>query len=469
MPETAVKTRFAPSPTGYLHVGNARTALFNYFLARQTGGKFVLRIEDTDATRCRPKFLAAALEDLRWLGLDWDEGPEKDAGAGPFRQSERAEIYSGLFSQLADAGHTYECYCTPEELKAARKAQIRRGEAPRYPGTCRDLTAEDRGRHTAAGRPASLRYRVAAGGSIGFTDLVRGPVAFSLADIGDFVIRRADGSPNFLFGNAVDDALMGVDRVVRGEDHVSNTPRQLLLLEALGRPAPDYGHIPLLIGDDNRPLSKREGGTGVRDLRMQGYCPEAVWNYLARLGHHYPTDDTLGKEQLIRRFSLAHVTRSPAHYDAAQLAHWQKDVVHQASATQLADWLGETALDVVPEKAMGTFLATVQPNLEFPSDASDWAHIVFDAPAKLTDDDEGLLQDAGSEFFTALLKALDTHGPDVAAIAGDVRERTGRKGKSVYMPLRLALTGRRDGPELALLLRLIPLELARARIAARTK
>ncbi len=468
MPETAVKTRFAPSPTGYLHVGNARTALFNYFLARQTGGKFVLRIEDTDAARCRPEFLAATLEDLRWLGMDWDEGPEKNGGAGPYKQSERAEIYSGLFSQLADAGHTYECYCTPEELKAARKTQIRRGEAPRYPGTCRDLTAQDRRRH-AAGRPASLRYRVAEEGSIGFTDLVRGPVEFSLADIGDFVIRRADGSPNFLFGNAVDDAVMGVDQVIRGEDHVSNTPRQLLVLKALGRRAPGYGHIPLLIGDDNRPLSKREGGTGVRDLRMQGYCPDAIWNYLGRLGHHYPTDETLSTEQLTRRFSLAHVTRSPAHYDAAQLAHWQKDVVHQASATQLADWLGETALDVVPEKAMGTFLATVQPNLEFPSDASDWAHIVFDAPAKLTDDDEGLLQDAGSEFFTALLEALDTHGPDVAAIVGDVRERTGRKGKSIYMPLRLALTGRRDGPELAPLLRLIPLELVRARIAARTE
>lgn len=469
MPETAVKTRFAPSPTGYLHVGNARTALFNYFLARQSGGTFLLRIEDTDAKRCRPEYLAATLEDFRWLGLDWDEGPERGGKSGPYQQSERAEIYGALFAQLTDAGHTYECYCTPEELKAARKAQIRSGQAPRYPGTCRNLTADDRQRHIAAGRQASLRFRVAETGSVGFTDLVRGPVEFSLADIGDFVIRRADGSPNFLFGNAVDDALMGVDRVIRGEDHVSNTPRQLLVLQGLGQRAPEYGHIPLLIGDDNRPLSKREGGTGVRDLRKQGYCPTAIWNYLAHLGHHYPTNDTLSAEQLIQSFSLEHIARSPAHYDAAQLAHWQKDAVHQASAAQLADWLGDTALDVVPPKSMDTFLATVQPNLEFPSDASDWAHIVFDAPAKLSDDDEGLLQDAGSELFAALLGALDAHGADLSAIVREVREQTGRKGKSVYMPLRLVLTGRRDGPELAPLMQLIPLELVRARISARTE
>ncbi len=471
MPEMAVpevRTRFAPSPTGRIHVGNARTALFNYFLARQAGGRFVLRVEDTDRERSRAEFYDAALADLSWLGLEWDEGPDDGGDHGPYCQSERGDVYDDLFRRLEASGPTYECYCTPAQLVAVRKDQIRRGEAPRYAGTCRELTESDRRQRRQSGLLPSLRFRVDEADSISFDDVVRGETKFRLSEIGDFIVRRADGTPNFLFGNAVDDALMGITLVVRGEDHVSNTPRQLLILDALGLGAPAYGHIPLLVGADGRPLSKREGATAVANLADKGYCREAVWNYLGRLGHHYESDNRLTGGELIQRFSVEHISRSPARYDTGQLDYWQRSVVHTAAHDELTAWLGGAMLEIVPEPVRGRFLDIVQPNLMYPEDAATWAEIIFGRPAKLNSADESLLKEAGPEFFQAALKALEGHGPDIRSIARDIGNQTGRTGKSIFMPLRLALTGRRDGPELKPLLLLMTPESVRERLAAHT-
>ncbi|HET7369399.1 MAG TPA: glutamate--tRNA ligase, partial [Gammaproteobacteria bacterium] len=285
-----IRTRFAPSPTGLLHLGNVRTALFSALAARAGGGDFVLRVEDTDAARSRPEWIEALLDDLRWLGVEWAEGPDVGGSRGPYRQSERAAIYNDHFKRLIDVGHAYACFCTPAELAASREAQRAAGQPPRYAGTCANLSKVEIEAKRQSGVPAALRFRVPAGIELRFDDVVRGPQTFVSDAIGDFVIRRADGTPAFFFCNALDDALMGVTHVLRGEDHLANTPRQMLLLEALDLTAPRYGHLGLLVGDDGAPLSKRHGSASLHDLRERGVLPGAVLNYLARLGHHYADD-----------------------------------------------------------------------------------------------------------------------------------------------------------------------------------
>ncbi|HET7921906.1 MAG TPA: glutamate--tRNA ligase, partial [Gammaproteobacteria bacterium] len=255
-----VRTRFAPSPTGHLHVGNARTALFNALFARHAGGVLILRIEDTDAERSRREFERDLIEDLRWLGVVWQEGPDEGGSKGPYRQSERGAVYAEHIAQLEAKAQAYPCFCTPAELALSRKAQLAAGKPPRYAGTCAHLDKRGIEARLARGLKPALRFRVPDRGETGFDDLVRGRQVFANHDIGDFVIRRADGSPAFFFSNALDDALMGVTHVLRGEDHLANTPRQLLLLQALELPAPHYGHLSLIIGEHDAPLSKREGG-----------------------------------------------------------------------------------------------------------------------------------------------------------------------------------------------------------------
>ncbi|HLF23712.1 MAG TPA: glutamate--tRNA ligase, partial [Burkholderiales bacterium] len=306
------KTRFAPSPTGLLHLGNVRTALFNYLFARRHGGIFLLRLEDTDAMRGHEKYAVALMEDLRWLGLQWDEGPQAGGTHGPYEQSRRGEIYRRYFVQLDEQGLAYPCFCCEHELSIARKTAIAAGRPPRYSGKCRALSPEDVRARFAQGVPATLRFRVPEGRTVTFEDRVRGPQSFATDDIGDFVIRRSDGTPAFFFCNAIDDAVMGVTLVVRGEDHLTNTPRQLMLLEALGLPVPQYAHIALVVGADGAPLSKRTGGKSVQELRTAGFLPSAVNNYLARLGHTYDANDFMSLEVLAQNFDLERLHRAPA-------------------------------------------------------------------------------------------------------------------------------------------------------------
>ena len=457
-------TRFAPSPTGELHLGNARTALFNYLLARRAGGRFLLRIEDTDAQRSQESHLALVLEDLRWLGLDWDAGPDHEDDRGPYRQSQRGALYARFFEALERQNAVYPCFCTPLELEAARRAQLGSGRPPRYAGTCRELSAEQRSARQAHGLAATLRYRVPAGRRIEFADLVHGPQSFLSDDIGDFVIRRADGTAAFFFCNAVDDACMGVTHVLRGEDHLANTPRQLLLLEELRLRAPSYGHVSLILGPDGAPLSKRHGATSVREYRAAGFRPEALRNHLFRLGHSTAEHGLLDLEAMAAAFDAAHLGRAAAHFDAQQLRVWQKDAAHRLSPEEARAWLGPALPPGLSEPAARAFIAAVLPNVILPEDAQPWARIVFGPPPALEPEGEAIIHEAGERYFVAAAQAAAQSGNDLPAIASAVRAATGKKGAALYMPLRLALTGLGHGPELAPLLKAMPAGAAQARL-----
>jgi glutamyl-tRNA synthetase len=459
MNQDTVVTRFAPSPSGALHLGNARTALFNFLLAARYGGRFVLRIEDTDASRTQEAMVGALCADLAWLGLDWDEGPDRPGAHAPYRQSQRTALYQQYFQRLESEQLAYPCFCSSLELDLARRAQLAAGRPPRYAGTCRELTAEERAARLAQGRKPSLRFRVPGGRRIEFEDLVHGAQSYLSDDIGDFIIRREDGSAAFFFSNALDDALMGVTHVLRGEDHLSNTPRQRLLLEALALRPPLYGHVSLLVGDDGTPLSKRHGATGVRELREAGYASQAVCNHLFRLGHSTPLNQMLSAPQMAAAFDLAHLQRAPAHFELAQLRHWQSEWVHGLTEGEARDWLKPILPpDLTPAQA-AAFVTAVLPNIVLAEDARLWQQIIFgealsyEEPALLT------AREAGPEFFTAAANAISDR-----ADIGVLRTATGRKGAAFFMPLRAALTGRLHGPELAPLLAAMPAERVRARL-----
>ncbi|HYW91320.1 MAG TPA: glutamate--tRNA ligase [Gammaproteobacteria bacterium] len=459
MTQTQVKTRFAPSPTGHLHPGNARTALFNFLLARHEGGIFLLRLEDTDAGRGNEASVDALQQDLNWLGIHWDEGGRE------CRQSRRGAVYAEQYRRLEERGQAYPCFCSTAELERVRRGQLARGEAPRYPGTCASLPAQESRRRLEAGEPATLRFRVGDRHEIRFHDLVRGEQRFRGADIGDFVVRRADGSPAFFFSNAVDDALMGVTHVLRGDDHLANTPRQLMLLQALGLPTPVYGHLGLVVDETGAPLSKRRGSTTLAQLRAQGYLPGALCNYLARLGHAVASAGCLDMGTLARGFAPGRLGRAPARFDLQQLRHWQKLAVAGLDPERMQEWLEPEIRDRVPAGALAAFVESVRPNVVFPEDAIFWARVLFGDQIRWDRPARELLRDAGGAFFARARRALEG-GPDDASVER-LKHATGRKGAALFRPLRVALTGVDHGPGIAALIALIPPpELARRLAAA---
>ncbi len=452
MNETTVKTRFAPSPSGEIHLGNARTALFNYLYASARGGAFLLRIEDTDAERSRPEHAQALMQDLQWLGLGWHEGPQADGAHGPYCQSQRGAIYADFYQRLEDAGTVYPCFCSDTQLKLARKAQRAAGQPPRYPGTCAHLSPAEVSSRIAAGARPTLRFRVPRDTRVDFVDLVRGPQSFNSDDIGDFIVRRSDATPAFFFSNAIDDALMGVTHVLRGEDHLTNTPRQLLILQALDLRAPSYGHLSLLVGEDGSPLSKRHGSQSIRQLRQAGYLPAALLNYLARLGHSYSEESFATPERLAAEFSLERLGRAPARYDPAQLRHWQKEAILAASEQTLLAWCLQT-LGAAPagcdESRLSALVNLVRDNIETPQDVAAWARrLCGDLPPPAGEPECDALRGAGSAFFAAALELAQVSEPAFGEFAKAVGARTGAKGKALYMPLRIALSGAPHGPEM---------------------
>jgi len=454
------KTRFAPSPTGLMHLGNARTALFSALF----GERFLLRIEDTDQERSRSEFVSELLDDLRWMELAWDEGPQSAKANADYFQSKRGEIYARYYDQLERDGLAYPCFCTSAELEIARKVQLSAGQPPRYGGKCGRLNPEDIERRLQKGLQATLRFRVPRNATVEFEDRVRGPQKFHTDDIGDFIIRRADGSPAFFFCNAIDDSLMGVTHVVRGEDHLSNTPRQLLILKALGLPAPEYAHISLVLGDDGAPLSKRNGSRSINQLREEGYFPLALLNMLARVGHHYENEGLLELQDLKRHFDLGHLGKSPSRFDIAHLHHWQEVVVRAADDETLWNWLRGETRALVPFKQYALFLDIVRSNCVYPDQADAWARILFADELVLSPEIEAVVRQAGEAFFLAALDAAAA-GEDFDAFMRQLKTATGAKGKALFMPLRAALSGRTDGPELAKLYQALDPYLLRKRLA----
>ena len=456
--DVRVVTRFAPSPTGSLHLGNARTALFSFLWARKGGGRFILRIEDTDAERSQQRFYEGLLTDLRWLGLDWDEGPDVGGPSAPYSQAERGDFYRGLFDQLLHAERAYPCYCTADELELSRKLQRMAGNPPRYAGTCRNLTGAQRTEREARGLKPSLRFAVPSGQVIEFTDTVHGPQRFVSDDIGDFIIRREDGTSAFFFCNAVDDSAMGVSHVLRGDDHLTNTPRQIMILQALRMRVPGYGHVGLLVGADGAPLSKRHGSTSVQEFRERGFLRDAMLNQLFHLGHASDVDGWLSLADMPAHFRPDHLGRAPARFDDTQLIHWQKETLARLPTNDVRAWLGSSD--------SAEFVELVRHNLVLPGDAVAWRNVVQGTLAPLSAADVKIIGAAGADFFGAALDNVQQVNGDFKLFAKLLKDRTGRKGADLFMPLRLALTGQTHGPELAPLFKLMTLETARQRLQA---
>lgn len=438
-----IKTRFAPSPTGLIHLGNARTALFNRFF----GEVFGVRIEDTDQSRSRLEFVEALLEDLTWLGLEWEFGPTV-AIPNEYFQSQRIAIYARYYSRLEENGLAYPCFCTAEELALTRKVQLSQGLPPKYSGKCAHLGPNEIAQKLAQGLKPALRFRVPTGQTVAFEDLIRGPQRFATDTIGDFIIRRADGTPSFFFCNAIDDALMGITHVLRGEDHLANTPRQLLILQALDLPAPRYGHIPLILGEDGAPLSKRNGSVSIKELREKGYLPQAVVNFLARLGHSYAEEKILSIPELTTNFRLEKVHLAPARFDPKQLDFWQTLAVRTVSDEDLWDWLGKAIRALIPPAAQDQFLTLVRSNCTFPNQAKIWAEILFCDSYPITEAAQKVLVQTPPDFLRLALEAAYLHPENYSGFITALRVHSGRRGKELFEPLRAALTGRLDGPEL---------------------
>jgi nondiscriminating glutamyl-tRNA synthetase len=457
-----MRVRFAPSPTGKLHVGNARTALFNWLLARGHGGTFVLRIEDTDSERSTRESDAGIIRDIRWLGLDWDEGPDVGGPHGPYRQSERAELYAGHATRLLESGRAYYCFCSREQLDADRAAAVAEGRPVLYAGTCRAIPPDVAASRIAGGERPAIRFRVPDGTDVVFTDVVRGDVRFAHDVIGDPVILRADGTPAYNFAVVIDDALMGITHVIRGEDHISNTPRQVLLYEAFGYAPPVFAHLSLVMGPDHAPLSKRHGATSVKEFRDKGYLPEALVNYLALIGWSPgQNEELLPAEELARRFRLENVAHSAGVFDEDKLAwanrHYLKLCAPDRLVTLAEPYLRQRGFVVGPLSVEArAWLEWILPSLAASVDRlpqlADRLQTVFAEPAAPLDE-----ADRNRDLIGAVAAELDVENRLIdkeafRACANRVKDRTGLKGKNLFHPIRVILTGSHEGPELDLII-----------------
>ncbi|MDP8977308.1 MAG: glutamate--tRNA ligase [Actinomycetota bacterium] len=485
MADTATpRVRFAPAPSGWLHVGGARTALFNWLTARHGGGSFVLRIEDTDVDRVTAESALGLMEALRFLGLDWDEGPDIGGPHGPYRQSERRPLYAVVADALREAGCAYEAFETPEELEVERRLARRAGLPPGYRGGHRDLTDEERAAFRAQGRAPVLRVRTPDEGAVGFDDVVRGRVEFAWADVSDFVVARADGSPTYLLANPVDDLAMGMDTIARGEDLLSATPRQLLvhrLLNADGlldralahaglppRPAgdrsPRFAHLPLLVGEDRRPLSKRHGSVAVDEFRRRGYLPEVLVNFLALCGwSHDGVRERFTVDELIALFSLERVGRNPAYFDTNKLRVLNGDRIRRLSDAELADrlvtFLAEAGVvDDPPGPAQRRLVEGLVPLLrERIQTLADAVPLVAWAFRETVEYDERavakhLRKGPAAQVLRASHEVLaglgEWTGPAILAALDGVAERLGLGRGRTFQPVRVAVTGTAVSPPL---------------------
>jgi nondiscriminating glutamyl-tRNA synthetase len=462
-----MRVRFAPSPTGQLHVGNARTALFNWLLARGSGGTFILRIEDTDAERSTRESEAAILRDLRWLGLDWDEGPDAGGTHGPYRQSERLHLYQSYAKELLSAEAAYYCFCSAAQLDAERQQALADERPARYAGTCRRLSREQAAARIAAGERPAIRFRVPEDRDVVFTDAVRGDVRFQTDVIGDPIIVRADGHPAYNFAVVVDDALMEVTQVIRGEDHISNTPRQVLLYEALGFTPPAFAHLALVMGPDHSPLSKRHGATSVAEFRAKGYLPEALVNYLALIGWSPGGgDELLPIDELARRFSLDRVGHSAGVFDEEKLAWANRHYLKIADPARLAalslPYFEEAGVPMTPDGRGIEFLASAMAIASASVDRLNQVParlaFLFDFAPERALADPAVRDELSAEGARSVIIALAEElgaAPRLdrekfREVANRVKARTGQKGKALFHPIRVVLTGRAEGPELDL-------------------
>jgi glutamyl-tRNA synthetase len=433
---TSTRTRFAPAPTGYLHIGGARTALFNWLYARHTGGKFILRIEDTDRERSKDEYRDAILRSMEWLGLDWDEGP--------FYQSERDDRYREGIEKLIETGNAYRCYCTVEELERKREEAQKRGEKPKYDGTCRDKDLPERD------EPHVIRFKTPLTGVTEFNDLIKGRISFDNGELDDLVIRRTNGTPTYNLTVVIDDADMGMTHVIRGDDHVNNTPRQIVMFEALGLDIPEYAHVPMIFGEDQKKLSKRHGALSVTEYRDAGYLAEAVVNYLVRLGWSHGDQEIFTRDELIEKFDIASVGKSAGVFNPEKMdwlnSHYIKAADPERLAVELLPFLGKAGHSVDDMVWLASAVETLQERAKTLTEMAAMGGFYF------TDDIEydekaavKFLTPAVVEPFRLLIERLESlKGWSTDGIEGvftKLLEETGLKLGKIAQPVRVALTG----------------------------
>ena len=457
------RLRFAPSPTGFVHVGNARTALFNFLHSKHVDGQLVLRIEDTDLERSKKEYEENLIKDLQWMGIVWDEGPDRGGDKGPYRQSERTAMYQEHAQSLIDSGKAYYCFCTPEELEKQKEEAVAEGRPPGYSGKCRSIPIEEAKARVDAGEEAAIRFAIPADVPVVFQDLVRGEVTFDSNLLHDLVIVRSNGMPAYNFSVILDDHFMNIDLVVRGEDHLSNTARQVLLYHAFDFPLPKFAHLSMVMGEDNTKLSKRHGSTSIAQFREQGYLPQALLNYLALLGWS-PGDETevMDVTELAKKFNLEKVSKSAAIFDYQKLKWMNREHIRLLDNVQLGReltpflrqagytveesdgqlaWIGKTGS--VLSSYTYLFTEMVEEFKQFTS---------IDLPEEVMKD----LRESESAYtvISRLYEAISTmESPvsfqDIVKITKEIQKDTGIKGKQLYHPIRLALTGKESGIELS--------------------
>ncbi|MBR0615020.1 MULTISPECIES: glutamate--tRNA ligase [Bacillus] len=460
-----VRVRYAPSPTGHLHIGNARTALFNYLFARSQGGKFIIRIEDTDQKRNVEGGEESQLRHLQWLGIDWDESIDKDGGYGPYRQSERNDIYKKYYDELLEKDLAYKCYCTAEELEAEREAQIARSEMPRYSGKCSHLSKEEEDKLIAEGREPSIRFRVPKGEIIKFDDMVKGEISFETDGIGDFVIVKKDGTPTYNFAVAVDDHLMKMTHVLRGEDHISNTPKQIMIFHAFGWDVPLFGHMTLIVNENRKKLSKRDESIiqFIEQYKNLGYLPEALFNFIALLGWSPVGEEELfTKEQFIDIFDVNRLSKSPALFDMHKLKWVNNQYVKALDLDQVValtlphlQKAGKVSEQLTEEENtwVRKLISLYHEQLSYGAEIVELTELFFKEQIEYNQEaKEVLAEEQVPEVmasFARQLEQLESFTPDeIKAAIKAVQKETGHKGKKLFMPIRVAVTGQTHGPEL---------------------
>ncbi|MGG3124891.1 glutamate--tRNA ligase [Priestia megaterium] len=476
-----VRVRYAPSPTGHLHIGNARTALFNYLFARNQNGKFIIRIEDTDQKRNIEGGEESQLRYLKWLGIEWDESIDVGGEYGPYRQSERTEIYQKYTEELLEKGLAYHCYCTSEELEKEREEQQANSQMPRYSGKCRNLTAEQRAEVEAEGREPSIRFRVPSNKEIKWNDIVKDEVSFESEGIGDFVIVKKDGTPTYNYAVAIDDYLMKMTHVLRGDDHISNTPKQILVYEALGWTPPVFGHMTLIVNENRRKLSKRDESIiqFIEQYKELGYLPEALFNFITMLGWSpVGEEEIFSKEQFIEIFDPARLSKSPALFDTSKLRWMNNQYMKQLDLDEVvalsvphlvkAGKVEETR-DAETEQWVRDLVALYQEQMSFGAEIVELTEMFFKKEIDYSEEAKAVLAEEQVpevlKAFAEEISSLEEFSADeIKAATKAVQKATGQKGKKLFMPIRVATTGETHGPELPKAISLLGKETVLARL-----
>jgi nondiscriminating glutamyl-tRNA synthetase len=472
-----VRLRFAPSPTGYIHIGNVRTAVYNFIIAKKYNAEFILRIEDTDNERSSKEYERMLMEDLKWLGIEWTEGPDIGGSCEPYRQSERFEIYEQFTNKLLQSGNAYHCYCTPEELEEARKEAAAANKPIVYSGKCRNLSQDEKKKFEAMGRKPSVRFKLPEDASIEVDDIIKGKVVFDSNNIGgDFIIVRSDGVPVYNYIVVIDDALMKITNVIRGEDHLSNTPKQILVSKALGLPSPRYAHHGLVLGPDRSKLSKRHGITSLRSYREQGYIPEALINYLSLLGWASESgEEIFSIEEIAGQIDIDKLSNNPAIFDFQKLKWMNGQYLRKFPVDKITvlfvPYIKEAgySLEEIERSYLDSIISILQPKCELLSDIKSLIGIFLSDVLEPDEETDAILkQEDSKKIINEANNFIKTNnaGKDsfINELANYVKEKTSQKGKKLFMPLRGILTGRQKGPELDAAIPVIGIEKCRKRI-----